>query len=51
VTSLADRITAELRVLLGQPIGDCWRAANMQVFEFGPRHWITNRKGKTGGNQ
>src|SRR5687767_11033002 len=24
VEPLADRITSELRVLIGQPIGDCW---------------------------
>lgn len=44
--SLADRITSELQVLIGQPIGDCWRAANMQVFEFGPRRQRQNRKGE-----
>jgi hypothetical protein len=46
VESLADRITSELQVLIGQPIGDCWRAANMQVFEFGPRRQRQNRKGE-----
>ena len=43
---LADRITSELRTLIGQPIGDCWRAANMQIFEFGARHQRQNRKGE-----
>jgi hypothetical protein len=43
--SLADRITAELSVLVGQPLGDGWRAADMQVFEFGPRRQIPNRSG------
>ncbi len=42
--ALADRITAELRVLVGQPIGDCWRVANMQIFEFGPRRQMRNRQ-------
>jgi hypothetical protein len=42
--ALADRITSELGALIGQPIGDCWRAANMQIFEFGPRHQRLNRK-------
>jgi hypothetical protein len=44
--SLADRITAQLQVLVGQPVGDCWRAADMIVFEFGPRRRITNRRGE-----
>jgi hypothetical protein len=44
--TLADRITSELRVLVGQPIGDCWRAADMQVFEFGPLRQTRNRKGE-----
>jgi hypothetical protein len=46
MSSLAERITEELRALLGQPIGDCWRGANMQIFGFGPRQWIVNRKGE-----
>jgi hypothetical protein len=37
---------SELRVLVGQPIGDCWRAANMQMFEFGPRRQTRNRNGE-----
>lgn len=44
--TLADRITDELQVLIGKPMGDCWRATNMQIFEFGPRHKFVNRKGE-----
>jgi hypothetical protein len=44
--ALADRIRSELRVLTGQPISDCWRAANMQVFGFGKRRLTRNRKGE-----
>lgn len=43
---LATAIAAELDQLLGQQISDCWRAVDMQIFEFGPRHEMTNRKGK-----
>jgi hypothetical protein len=46
MSTLADRITNELRVLIGEPISDCWRAANMQVFEFGPMKKFVNRKGE-----
>jgi hypothetical protein len=42
---LADRIAEELRVLVGQPLSDCWRAANMQIFGFGPTRQVKNRKG------
>ncbi len=45
MNTLADRITAELRALLGQPLGGCWRAANMQVVEFGPRRRTLNLRG------
>jgi hypothetical protein len=45
MTTLADQITSELRVLIGKPISDCWRAANMQIFEFGPQNEFLNRKG------
>lgn len=45
MTGLAERITAELRVLVGQPIYDCWRAADMQIFEFGTAKQYLNRKG------
>ena len=34
MTTLADRIAAELQVLVGEPISDCWRVANMPIFEF-----------------
>jgi hypothetical protein len=44
--TLAKRIAAELQALIGQPISDCWRATNMQIFEFGPRRQITNRRGE-----
>jgi hypothetical protein len=43
---LANRITAELAVLVGQPIGDCWRVSPIQIFEFGPRSRFLNRKGE-----
>src|SRR6266571_2122201 len=46
VSNLADRITAELRVLIGQPMSDCWRAINMQIFEFGQQRPTVNRKGQ-----
>lgn len=45
MSGLAERIAAELRVLIGEPIRDCWRAANMQIFEFGPAKKYLNRKG------
>lgn len=44
--TLADRISDELRVLVGQPISDGWRVANMQIFEFGPLRKRINRKGE-----
>lgn len=44
--SLANRITSELRMLIGQPIGDCSRVSNMIVFEFGPRRQTRNRNGE-----
>ena len=43
---LSQRITSELQVLVGQPLSDCWRATNMQVFEFGPVKKYMNRKGE-----
>ncbi len=46
MTGLAERISAELRVLIGEPISVCWRAANMQVFEFGRPKTFLNRKGE-----
>jgi hypothetical protein len=36
-SKLADQITRELQFIVGQPLGDCWRAANMQIFGFGQR--------------
>ena len=27
-------------------MSDCWRVADMQIFEFGPRHKFVNRKGE-----
>ena len=44
--ALADRITTELLVLIGEPISDVWRAANMQVFGFGELRQIVNRYGE-----
>ena len=46
MNNLADRITAALRILIGQPISNCWRAADMHIFEFGPRRQTTNHKGE-----
>ena len=43
---LAGAISIELNHLVGQPIGDCWRAVDMQIFEFGPRHPMINRNGE-----
>jgi hypothetical protein len=45
MSDLAIRISSELQALIGQPIADWWRAADMAVVEFGPRHRIVNRKG------
>lgn len=45
MNGLAERITAELQVLIGEPLSDCWRAADMQIFEFGPPKKCRNRKG------
>jgi len=36
MSGLAEQIEAEPQVLIGEPISDCWHAANMQIFEFGP---------------
>jgi hypothetical protein len=44
--TLAERITTEMSALLGQQIVECGRAANMQMFGFGPRHPKVNRKGE-----
>ena len=46
MTTLADQITAGLQAIVGQPMGGCWRAANMQIFEFGPRRTYLNREGE-----
>ena len=46
MTTLADGITGELHVLIGEPMSDCWRVTNMQIFEFGPQHKFVNRKGE-----
>jgi hypothetical protein len=46
VKTLADRISSELRVLIGKPMTDCSRAANMQVFGFAPRRQKRNRRGE-----
>src|SRR4030042_7067785 len=46
MSELAHHISVELRVLIGQRIVDCWRVANMAVFEFGPRQRIVNSKGE-----
>ncbi|MBX9787844.1 MAG: hypothetical protein K2Y37_02925 [Pirellulales bacterium] len=44
--TLAERITTELGSLVGQPIVECSRAANMQMFGFGTLQKKTNRKGE-----
>ncbi len=46
MNAVAERITDELRTLIGKPMWDCWRAMNMQIFEFGARRPIINRKGE-----
>jgi len=46
MSDLAERITAALQVLVGEPISNCWRAANMQIFEFGPARKVLNRRGE-----
>ena len=46
MATLVDQITCELQTLIGRPLGGCWRAVNMQIFEFGPRRRIRNRKGE-----
>jgi hypothetical protein len=46
MNGIAQRITAELRVLVGMPMSGCWRAADMQVFEFGPAKKHLNRRGE-----
>ena len=46
MTTLADRITAELQVLIGEPLSDCGRMADMQGFDFGPKHQRVDRKGE-----
>jgi hypothetical protein len=46
VNTLAERITAELCALIGQPLTGCRRALNMQMFGFGPRHLTVNRRGE-----
>ena len=45
MSGLAERIAAELQVLIGEPLSDCWRAENMQIFEFGPAKKFVNRQG------
>lgn len=44
--TLAERINTELGALLGQQFIECSRAANMQMFGFGPRHPKVNRRGE-----
>jgi len=43
---LAQQITTELRLLIGQPLSGISRAADMQMFGFGPCREITNRQGE-----
>lgn len=43
--ALVDKIRSELSALVGLPITDCWRVANMQVFGFGPKSFIRSSKG------
>jgi hypothetical protein len=45
MTGLAERIKSELDRLRGQPIVECTRAANMQMFGFGPQTKAINRRG------
>jgi hypothetical protein len=46
MSATADKITEELAVLVGLPMSDWWRAAGMQILEFGPKHKIVNRRGE-----
>lgn len=46
MVTLAQRITEELQTLVGKPLWDSFRATNMQIFEFGTRQPIVNRKGE-----
>lgn len=42
----AERIVDRLNVLVGMPLIDCWRAADMQVFGFGSQHQAQTRTGE-----
>ncbi len=46
MSEISQRIESELQVVLGQPLSGCWRAADLQVFEFGPIKKSTNRRGE-----
>jgi hypothetical protein len=42
----AEQVREAALQLLGMPLGETWRAANMQIFEFGPGREGTNRRGQ-----
>ncbi len=46
MSGLAQQISDELRVLLGEPLSEGWRAADMQIFGFGPARKCMNRLGQ-----
>lgn len=46
MNAIAEQITAELASLIGQPLSECGRAANMQIFGFGPLQRARNRQGE-----
>lgn len=45
MNAISEQITAELATLIGQPLSECGRAADMQVFGFGPLQRSRNRQG------
>jgi hypothetical protein len=44
--AISKQITAELAILIGQPLSECGRAADMHFFGFGPLQRSTNRQGE-----
>jgi len=44
--SLREETETRLRPLLGRPLSDMWRAAGMQVLEFGEQRPAKNRRGQ-----
>lgn len=44
ISDIAEQITRELSFLVGEPLADCLRAADMHIFRFGQERQIRNRK-------